>query len=289
MLGVFLTAIYGIYQWKVVGIEVNPSLTDLTINQGVGGRVYSTMGNPNVYGELLVLTLPFFGSIILNENSFFKKIFWIILSLPILLVLLKTSSRSAWIAFAIAVFIFIFLWNKKYTPYLILLGVVALPFLPSSIYKRILTVFNPNDTSLKYRKQILGPAFAMLRDYWLTGVGLGSRIVNIIYQRYKSFGLTTVAHTHNLYVQLWLEAGICAIVSFMLTIFRLIRNTFVAIKEKNNPSINNILIASLSGILGLCVMGFADHIWFYNRLLFMFWINISIILASLKLSKMENK
>ena len=76
MLGVFLTAIYGIYQWKVVGIEVNPSLTDLTINQGVGGRVYSTMGNPNVYGELLVLTLPFFGSIILNENSFFKKIFW---------------------------------------------------------------------------------------------------------------------------------------------------------------------------------------------------------------------
>lgn len=288
ILGVFLTAIYGIYQWKVVGIEVNPSLTDLTINQGMGGRVYSTMGNPNVYGELLVLTLPFFGPIIINEKSTIKKILWGILSLPILLILLKTGSRSAWGAFAIAVFIFVLLWNKRYIPYLILLGIVALPFLPASIYKRILTIFNPNDTSLKYRKQILGPAFAMLRDYWLTGVGLGSRVVNIIYQRYKSFGLTTVAHTHNLYVQLWLEAGIAAITSFVLTIFRLIRNTFVTIKDKKYPSINNILIASLSGILGLCVMGFADHIWFYNRLLFMFWINISIILTSLKLSKMEN-
>lgn len=283
--GTFLTSIYGIYQWKVIGIEVNPSLVDLTINQGIDGRVYSTMGNSNVYGELLVLTMPFFAPIILNEKSLFKKVFWGILSLPILLILLKTGSRSAWGAFAIAMFIFIFFWNKRYTPYLILLGVVALPFLPSSIYKRIMTIFNPNDTSLKYRKQILGPAFAMLRDYWLTGVGLGSRVVNIIYQRYKSFGLTTVAHTHNLYVQLWLEAGFAAISSFIILLFRLIRNTFVSIKNKSNPNINNILIASLSGILGLCVMGFVDHVWFYNRLLFMFWINISIILTSLKLIK----
>lgn len=287
VIGTFLTALYGVYQWKIVGIEVNPSLTDLTINQGMGGRVYSTMGNPNVYGELLVLTLPFFCPIVLNEKSFFKKIFWIIISLPILLILIKTGSRSAWGAFAIAIFIFVFLWNKRYTPYLILLGVLALPFLPSSIYKRIMTIFNPNDTSVEYRRRILGPAFAMLRDYWLTGVGLGSRVVNIIYQRYKSFGLTTVAHTHNLYIQLWLEAGLAAILSFIILIFRLIRNTFVSIKNKNNPNLNNILIASLSGILGLCVMGFADYIWFYNRLLYMFWINISIILTSLKLIKLK--
>lgn len=285
--GTFLTAIYGIYQWKVVGIEVNPSLTDLTINQGMGGRVYSTMGNPNVYGELLVLTLPFICPIILNEKSLLKKIFWIIISLPILLIMIKTGSRSAWVAFAIAIFIFVFLWNKRYTPYLILLGIIALPFLPSSIYKRIMTIFNPNDTSLKYRKQILGPAFAMLRDYWLTGVGLGSRVVNIIYQRYKSFGLTTVAHTHNLYVQLWLEAGIAGLISLIVLMFRIVRNTFITIKNKSNTDLNNILIASLSGILGLCVMGFADHIWFYNRLLFMFWINIAIILTSLKLSNLK--
>lgn len=288
VLGTFLTALYGIYQWKVVGIEVNPSLVDLTINQGMEGRVYSTMGNSNVYGELLVLTMPFFAPIILNEKSLFKKIFWGILSLPVLLILLKTGSRSAWGAFAIAVFIFVFFWNKRYIPYLILLGIIALPFLPSSIYRRIMTIFNPNDTSLKYRKQILGPAFAMLRDYWLTGVGLGSRVVNVIYQRYKSFGLTTVAHTHNLYVQIWLEAGITAIISFILLIFRLVRNTFVAAKDKSNPNINNILIASLSGILGLCVMGFVDHVWFYNRLLFMFWISVAIYLTSLKLLKQEH-
>lgn len=283
LVGVILTAVYGIYQWKVVGIQVNPSLTDLTINQGMGGRVYSTMGNPNVYGELLVLTIPFFASVIINQKSTLKKAIWSVLSLPVLVILLKTGSRSAWVAFAISIFIFVFFWNKKLVPFLILLGVILLPFLPSSIYKRILTIFNPNDTSLKYRKQILGPSFAMLRDYWVTGVGLGNRVFSVIYQRYKSFGLTTVAHTHNLYIQLWLEAGIFAVASFILLIFRLFKATFVAVYVKKDSRINNILIAALSGILGICVMGFADHVWFYNRILFMFWIDIAIILISLKL------
>jgi hypothetical protein len=35
-------------------------------------------------------------------------------------------------------------------------------------------------------------------------------------------------------------------------------------------------------------MGMADHIWFYNRILFMFWINIAIVLASLKLIRNQN-
>lgn len=287
LIGVTLTAIYGIYQWLVVGIQVNPSQTDLTINQGMGGRVYSTMGNPNVYGELLVLLVPFFATVILNEKSIIKKIFWIILLMPVLIILLKTGSRSAWVAFAVAMFVFVFFWNKKLIPFLILLGVVSIPFLPASIYRRIMTIFNPNDTSLKYRQMILGPAFAMLRDYWLTGVGLGNRVFGIIYQRYKSFGLTTVAHTHNLYVQIWLESGISAILSFGLVLVRLLKQTFISVKEKSNTKINNILVASLSGVLGLCVMGLADHVWFYNRILYMFWINVAIVLTSLKLIKEE--
>ncbi len=288
LIGVFLTALYGAYQWLVVGIQVNPSLTDLTINQGMGGRVYSTMGNPNVYGELLVLTIPFFGTIIFNEKSLIKKAFWLILLMPIMVILLKTGSRSAWVAFAVAMFIFVFFWNRKLVPFLILLGVLAIPFLPNAIFKRIMTIFNSNDTSLKYRQMILGPAFAMLKDYWLTGVGLGNRVFATIYQRYKSFGLTTVAHTHNLYVQLWLEAGLAAVTSLIVLVFRLLREVFRAVRKKKNPKINNILIASLSGVLGLCVMGLADHIWFYNRILFMFWINIAIVLASLKLIRNQN-
>lgn len=283
IIGVFLTALYGIWQWKVIGIEVNPSLTDISVNQGMTGRVYSTMGNPNVYGELLVLTVPFFGAIIFNAKTLIKKVFFAALLIPILVILLKTGSRSAWIAFAFSVFVFVFFKNKKLLPFMILAGLIAIPMLPQSIYKRILTIFNPNDTSVKYRKQILEPAMPMLRDYWFNGVGLGNNVFNVIYKRYKSFTLKTVAHTHNLYLQIWLEAGFAAIISFIWLMSRIIRKSVIAIFEKKDKSINNILIATISGISGILVMGFADHVWFYNRILFMFWVVVALVFSSFKL------
>ena len=290
LMGTFLTVLYGIWQWKVVGIEVNPSLTDLTVNQSMSGRVFSTMGNPNIYGELLVLTMPFLGTVFFNSKSWWKKAFILCISLPIVVILLKTGSRSAWVSFAFAMFIFVFFKNKKLLPFMILIGILCIPILPQSIYRRILTIFNPNDSSIKYRKQILEPAIPMLKNYWLGGVGLGNQVFNTIYKRYKSFALKTVAHTHNLYLQLWLEAGILALGSFILLIFRLFKKSMVLIFNKKDDSINNILIACISGIGGLMVMGFADHVWFYNRILFLFFIVVGICLCGLKLlNKQEEK
>ncbi len=287
VLGTFFTALYGVYQWKVTGIAVDPSLVDLTISGDLGGRVYSTMGNSNIYGELLVLTAPFLGAIIVNEKSWFKRICWGALLLPIILILLKTGSRSAWGACAAAAFVFVLFWNKKLLPLFILLGAIAVPLLPASIYNRILTVFKNTDTSMSYRQKIFTCALSMLKDFWTTGVGLGTKVFIIVFEKYKSFGLTRVAHTHNFYLQIWLEAGIFAIITFLLTILRLIRNTYAAVRQKLSPEATNILISALSAIIGLLVIAFVDHIWFYNRILFMTWAVIAIALTSIKLIKKQ--
>lgn len=288
-IGTFITALYGIYQWKVVGVAVDPSTTDLTLNPDLGGRVSSTMGNPNVYGEMLVLTIPFFGAIILNEKSWLKKAAWLAMLAPVILILFKTGSRGAWVALAGAVVVFVFFWDIKFIPVMIILGFIALQFLPAPIYNRILTIFS-GDKSTDYRGKILTSAIPMLKDYWLTGVGLGPGVVSAIFERYKIFGLTKAAHTHILYLQLWLEAGIAAILTFLLLIFRMVRNAFEAMVKKKDPAANNILFASLAGIAGLLAMGFADHVWFFTRIMFLFWINIAIILAAVRITgKNENK
>lgn len=287
-IGTFLTSLYGIYQWKVIGIAVNPSLTDLTLSQDLGGRVYSTMGNANIYGMLLVLTIPFFIALILNEKPIIRKCIWGAQLLPVLLVLFKTGSRSAWVAFAASIFVFLFFWNKKLIPVFLVLGLIAMPFLPSPIYNRIRTIFNPNDTSRKYRSQITASAIPMLKDYWATGVGLGSRVFSTIFHRYKSFGLSKAAHAHNLLLEIWLEAGIAAVATFFMMVFKMARNTFAAVRDKSNPVLNNVLTASLSAIASLIVMGLADYVWFYNRLLFMFWTVAAILFTTLKLKKISN-
>ena len=45
---VILTALYAFYQ-RMVGVEANASLTDLTVNATMPGRVFSTFDNPNNY------------------------------------------------------------------------------------------------------------------------------------------------------------------------------------------------------------------------------------------------
>ena len=50
-------ALMGFYQ-RIAGVEVSASLTDLTVNAGMPGRVYSSFENPNNYAEAIVLLLP---------------------------------------------------------------------------------------------------------------------------------------------------------------------------------------------------------------------------------------
>jgi putative inorganic carbon (HCO3(-)) transporter len=285
LMGIVVTALYGLWQWKVVGVPVDPSLTDIRLNQGMSGRIYSTMGNPNIYGELLVLTMPFFWAVILNAKTFTKKVFYALLFALTLLMLILTSSRSAWVSFVFSAFVFVFFKNRKIIPFMIVAGILSIPLLPQSIYRRIMTLFNPNDTSALYRKAILEPAVRMLKEYWITGVGLGTEAFMEIYKKYKTYGLSTVAHTHNFYIQLWLEAGIVAILSFIWFILRIFKKFAfnISIFNGEDKEVKHILMAGIASIAGILVMGLADHIWFYNRIMLIFWTNIGIILTGLGL------
>lgn len=281
--GVAAVGLYGIWQFKVSGVPVDPSITDIKLNSRLAGRVYSTMGNPNVLGGLLVLTLPFFGAVILNSKNLINKIIYALLCMPPLITLVLTGSRSAWVSFAVSIMVFVFFKNWKLLPLILVLGFLLIPILPASIYARIQTMFNPNDTSTKYRILIYNSAFSMLKDYWITGVGLGSTVFNGVFRNYLLQGITTVAHAHNLYLHIWLEAGIAAIITFVWFIARVVKKCMINIFNKTNKNINNILIAGVSSIAGIVVMGFADHVWFFNRIMLIFLVVVAIILAGLNI------
>jgi len=133
----FILAVYGIWQ-KISGVQVNLSEVDINANEGLPGRIFSTMDNPNNYAEILVMLLPFFAVVILNAKSVFKKAVYLCLMIPPLLSLVLTFSRSSWIGFAAAVMVFIFFKNKKLLPFLIIAGAAMVPFLPGYQYSGII-------------------------------------------------------------------------------------------------------------------------------------------------------
>lgn len=285
LIGVTITGLYGIWQAKVVGVPVDPSYTDITTNSNAAGRIFSTVGNPNNYAEILLLTLPFYMAVILNSKTVLKKIIYGLLAVPPLLSLVWTGARMSWIAFAAAVFVYVLFKNKKLIPLLILAGVVCLPFLPQSIMRRLMSINFESDTSILYRFQIYKTVLPMLKDYWLTGVGLGTDAFMKVCGGYYLYTKGVVPpHAHNIFLQIWLETGLAGIIAFVWFIIRMLKNSIRNIFIKTDKYINNILVAGVSSMTGVLLMGLSEYIWYYPRVMLVFWTIVAVILAGLSIA-----
>ncbi|MDQ2085618.1 O-antigen ligase family protein [Herbivorax sp. ANBcel31] len=289
LIGVVITGIYGIWQVATDAVAFDPSLTDIEQSEGLPGRIYSSMGNPNNYAQILIMFLPFFASIIMNSKSFLKKSLYLIMALPPLLALFYTGSRSGWIGLAVAIMVFVFFAQKRLIPFIIVGGIIMIPFLPAHMYYRLLTIFNTEgDTSTQYRVEILQTIYPMLKDHAVLGSGLGTdafmRVVNNYYQYTKG----TPVHTHVLYLQIWIEMGIVAILSFMWFTYRTIKNSIICMADSTRE-MKNILIAGVSSLAGVLTIGIVEYIWYYPRVMVIFWLIIGILLSGISIVFNKNR
>jgi len=166
------------------------------------------MSNPNNFGEILVMSLPFYVSVILNSKTFFKKMIYFIMALPPLLALFNTGSRSSWIGFAVSVIVITFLLNKRLLPFIILGGVMMIPFLPQYVYNRILTIFRAaQDTSTQTRVKILQTVNQCSNTICCRGLpGFGH--IQATDSELQTVYKSSSASYHILYLQIWIEMGL---------------------------------------------------------------------------------
>jgi O-antigen ligase len=205
------------------------------------------------------------------------------MAIPPVIALFLTGTRAAWLALVVSVFLIIFFKNRKLIPIFILLGIACFPLLPDQITKRIMTLTKlGNDSSSQYRIKIYKSVIPIIKDYWYSGLGLGNEVFANIYKKYYRFtGSGTIAHSHNLFLQIWLEMGIMGVLSFLWFIIRMFKKSIKAIFGEADKAVKNVLVAGVASIAGALLMGMTDYVWFYPRGMFIFWAVIGIILAAL--------
>lgn len=284
-LGLCFVSLYAIVQ-RLQGIEVNPSYVDLTLNAGMPGRVFSVFENPNAFGEVLVLLVPVALGLIFTSKN------WIVRALGASgfvlgsMALIMTYSRAGWIGIAVAIALFVFFYNPRYIPVLILLGLLALPFLPDVILNRIGTMFNMSDTSTASRFPLYEAVLRLIALEPITGAGLGSDAVRtFVKDNHLYFGASPFVHGHNVYLQLWAEAGIIALISLLASMGWMLKKvrTIMAKRMETKPE-HFIMAASASAVFGILVCGLADFIWHYPRVMLLFFFVFSLAIAGMRLS-----
>lgn len=281
LVGTTIIALYGLWQVATDSIRFDPSLTDLDSNEGMPGRVYSTFFNPNNFAELLIMMLPFYVAIVLNSKSIVKKSVYFALMLPTLAVLFYTGSRSGWIGFMVSVIVMTFFVNKRLLPLVAAAGFIAVPFLPVHVIKRIQTIGQAfEDSSVQYRLKIWQTVIPMLKDYYITGTGLGTNVFMDVTSKYHQYTVKTPPHTHILYLQIWVEVGLSGIISFLWFIARTFKLSVLSIYQNSSKALKNILAAGLAALSGILVTGLVEYVWYYERVLMMFWVVAGIVIAA---------
>ena len=287
-LGTLIGGGYGIFQEVVIGVGVNASFTDMSANADMPGRVYSFYENPNALALLLLLTLPVVVALVLSSQHWISRV----LAAGVFLVggvcLGMTYGRASWVGLAVAAAVYVFLWNRKLLPFCVLAGIAALPLLPVSIFNRILSIFNLNDTSTSSRFDLWAAGLQVIRRDPITGVGLGADAVRRMVKLTQLYqGRASFVHCHNIYLQIWAEMGLLGLLSFLGAMLGMMKSAARAVRRSPNTPARHMAIGGTAAILGAMVCGLADYLWTYPRIMFLFWFVFGLTLAAIKVCKTE--
>lgn len=284
---VTLSAVYGIFQ-GLRGVPVNAAEIDITLNDTATGRIYGFFDNPNNFGQVLILFLPLFIALILMSTGWKKRAFYAIAAIPPLIALILTLSRSSWIGLAVALFVFAIFFDWRFIPLAAIAALIAYPILPMSIQQRIMSMFNPADTSTRYRTVIFNTIWPVIRDYWWTGLGLGNDAVMKITRNYPIFSVAVPLHSHNLFLQVWVETGIIGLAAFVGFLGQTFKRAMKCVYRAKRKSPGwYLLVAGVASLSGILVTAFAEYIWFYPRVMLSFWAVAGILLSAVVLSEAE--
>lgn len=301
-----LVCIYGIAQY-LFGWDTSAAWIDDEMFSDIKMRVYSTLENPNVLGEYILLVLPVCIGLLWQKPKKFTKLLYSLLAGIMFATLILTFSRGCWIGFMITAGLFItFVCGKMWG-----LALIALPFIPmfipESIMNRFASVGDMKDSSTSYRVYIWMGSLAMIKDFWASGIGPGTEAFKSVYPFYSYSGVVA-PHSHNMFLQIMVETGIAGIGTFLAILIFFTKKmitgyqatkpiaaksksktnvmTFVSKKSKTESSALGVLIISIAvGIIGFSVQGMFDNCFYNYRVFLIFWFVLALGIAAVNIAK----
>lgn len=286
-LGMAGAAAYGVVQ-RFQGVMVDTAYVDVLLNPDMPGRVFSFYQNSNAFAEMLVMLIPVAVGLFLGAQKLSSRLIGLGCAALGCVALVMTYCRASWGGLVVAAVVFLFFWNRKLLPVFLVLGVAILPLMPKAVFQRVLTIFNPNDSSTTSRLPLLQAGARIVKAHPLWGAGLGGDAVRQVSTDLHAYTASRArfTHSHNLFLQLWLEHGLLGIASFLAASWHMLKLGARAAQSERAPlPVRLIVLGAASALAGSLVSGLADYLFTYPRVMLIFWFTLSLLLAGVKLAR----
>ena len=269
----YIAILYGVVQFLDTRFfppkDIGPGIDPFIWRWAFGKRVFSTFGNPNFFGNFLVLILP----IVVTQYLKRRSVILVPLILMDLLCLYGTATKGAWLGFGISSFIFVFFYGYFFMRDNLKISRGAFLGLASIIPVTALFViyFLGNPASYSFRVSTWLSTWEMVESRPLTGIGVGSfKVVYPSYRRPVIFHIegkhnTETDHAEEEHLEQWMDNGV---IGFGLYIWLIAFVTVVGLRGLNAltenlkgsrpPPLAYDLLGYLTALLAMLAHNFTD-------------------------------
>ncbi|MFN7618335.1 MAG: O-antigen ligase family protein, partial [Pseudanabaena sp.] len=193
-----IASAYGVQQWYLGAPEL-ATWTDPTSETAGVTRVYSFLGNPNLFAGYLMPALPLGAIAAIHWRGWGLKALGIITAIFGTFCITQTQSRGGLMGLAAAsltlVLLLVYWWGKRLPKWTFptvfggMAGAIALgTILVPTLRKRVFSIFGTDDSSNAFRVNVWQSVFNMIRAKPILGIGPGNKAFNQIYPLYQRSG-----------------------------------------------------------------------------------------------------
>ncbi|KAF0126595.1 MAG: O-antigen polymerase [Elusimicrobia bacterium] len=273
LIAAYIAVLYGLVQFIDTRFfppkEVGPGLDPFVWRGAFGIRVFSTYGNPNFFGNFLVLILP----IAVTQFMKTRSLYLLPLIFLNLLCLYGTRTKGAWLGFGISFFLFSVFYAYFFLRERLKIGKTAFlaiaAVFPLTAVGVVYHLGNP--ASYSFRIATWLSTWEVIESKPLIGLGVDAFMVTYpAYRRPVIFHIegkhnTETDHAENEHLEQWMDNGIIGfgiylwLIVFVVTIGLRGMGTLTAnLKGARPPPTAYDLLGYITALLGMLIHNFVD-------------------------------
>ncbi|MDR3256601.1 MAG: O-antigen ligase family protein [Endomicrobium sp.] len=196
--------------------------------QAFGKRIMSTFGNPNFFGDFLIVMSPIILSLFVYKRKFYLAFLWILIAICAY----QTISKGAWLGFAVGFFVFaiiyIFIFLKhKFNRKILISAVIGTVFVLCAVMFGIYHQMMGRTDSASFRIFTWLSTWEMINTNPVLGTGVGTFYLTYpAWRRPQIFFIegkhnTESDHPENEYLEVWYDEGMIGL-TILLVLFILV-------------------------------------------------------------------
>jgi len=166
-------------------------------------------------------------------------------------------TRNAWLGWLAGAGLYLLVRRPKWLAMVVPVALIVITLSPMAIFGRLVSSFDPTQSSNLDRIRMAQAGTEMIRDHPLLGMGPGNVKPNYAVYRLPDAPRFSVPHLHSNPVQIWAERGVVAIFAYGLLIVLVLRDCLAAIRVGGEPAAWGF--ASGAAVVGLSVAGLFEY------------------------------